>query len=132
MKFSALLLVLVLSITGCVQYGQPATPAATPVTQVIEIMASGFNSSSLTIKTGDTVVWVNKNTAPHWPASAVHPTHKAYPGSDTAKCGTGETIFDACKGLAQGESFKFTFNSKGTWFYHDHLNPSLFGKIVVE
>ena len=131
MKFSPMLLVLVLGIAGCVQYGQQptATPAAT---NVIEITASGFNPSSLTIKAGETVTWLNNGNAPTWPASAVHPTHRVYPGSDITKCGTGETIFDACKGLANGESFSFTFNNKGTWGYHDHLNPSLFGKIVVE
>ncbi|MEK6824273.1 MAG: hypothetical protein AABY02_00300, partial [Nanoarchaeota archaeon] len=63
-----------------------------------------------------------------------HPSHKNYPGSDIAKCGTSEasTIFDACKGLAQGESYSFTFNEVGSWNYHDHLNPNLRGTVIVE
>jgi len=62
----------------------------------------------------------------------MHPTHTVYPGSDVKKCGSDESIFDACKGLEQGESFSFTFNEIGSWGYHDHLRASTTGKIVVE
>ena len=102
---------------------------------VIEITSSGFTPSTLTISKGDTVTWINKDTEEHWPASALHPTHTVYPGSDIKKCGTAEqgNIFDACDpGLAPGESFSFTFNEVGTWSYHDHLIGGLFGKIIVE
>ena len=70
----------------------------------------------------------------HWPASALHPTHTVYPGSDIQKCGTseGDKIFDSCTGLNKGESFSFTFNEKGDWRYHDHLNPNLNGVITVQ
>ena len=80
------------------------------------------------IKTGDTVKWINNDTAPHWPASAAHPTHTVYPELG----GCIGSKFDACKGLANGEPFMFTFTHKGSWKYHDHLNPSLWGTIVVE
>jgi plastocyanin len=96
------------------------------------ITSSGFSPRILTIKVGDTVTWVNKDSAPHWPASDVHPTHRLYPGSGIEKCGSGEEIFDACKGLAPGETFSFTFKYKGTWPYHDHLNPGLTGTIIVQ
>ncbi len=99
--------------------------------RTIEITSTGFGPSTITIAKGAAVMWLNKDTAGHWPASAVHPTHKVYPGSDIAKCGTGEEIFDACKGLAQGESFTFRFNEKGTWQYHDHVTPSMFGTVNV-
>jgi len=101
---------------------------------VIEITSSGFTPSTLTVSKGDTVTWINMDTEPHWPASALHPTHTIYPGSDIEKCGTSEesTIFDACKGIAPGESFSFTFNEEGSWSYHDHINLGLFGKIVVQ
>ena len=101
---------------------------------VIEITSSGFSQKTLTIKKGETVTWVNKDTEEHWPASAMHPTHTVYPGSDIEKCGTSEekNIFDACKGLAPGESYSFTFNEIGSWGYHDHIMANLFGKIIVE
>ena len=121
----------------------PSTPAANPPSpssssgggsHIIEITASGYTPNPLTVKAGDTVVWVNKDTQQHWPASALHPTHKVYPDSDIRKCNTIEqsTIFDACKGMAQGETFSFTFTEKGTWQYHDHLTAGRSGTIVVE
>ena len=77
-------------------------------------------------------MFVNKDTAQHWPASAVHPTHVVYPESG----GCIGSKFDACKGLAEGETFEFVFSEKGSWKYHDHLNccsdPAFFGTIVVE
>lgn len=97
----------------------------------IEISDSGFSPSRLEINQGDRVTFINNGNAPSWPASAVHPTHKSYPGSDIAKCDSGEEIFDACKGLSKGESFSFTFNEVGEWRYHNHLNPSLTGVVVV-
>ncbi len=100
----------------------------------VKITASGFEPKTLTVKTGTIVTFVNEDSNKHWPASATHPTHKVYPGSGIEKCGiVGETnIFDACRGLAQGESFSFTFNEKGSWKYHDHLNVPSTGTIVVE
>ena len=101
----------------------------------IEITSEGsFVPAELKIKAGDTVTWVNKDTKENWPASAIHPTHTVYPGSDIKKCGTSEesSIFDACRGLAQGESWSFTFNEKGSWNYHNHLVLGLYGKVIVE
>ena len=110
-----------------------ASNSAEPQTKTIEITSSGFNPSPININAGDKVVFLNKDTTSHWPASAMHPTHTVYPGSDINKCGTSEqnNIFDACKGLKQGESFSFTFSQKGSWNYHDHLSPKLFGKVIV-
>jgi hypothetical protein len=50
------------------------------------------------------------------------------------KCGTPEQnkIFDACRGVKQGESWSFVFNEVGKWYYHDHLNPFWKGEIVVK
>lgn len=112
---------------------QPQTQDSGPT---IEITSEGFNPQTLIIKAGDTVTFINKDTTHttgHWPASAFHPTHTEYLGSDIAKCGTSEenSIFDACKGLKEGGSYKFKFDQKGSWKYHDHLNPSLWGTIVV-
>lgn len=100
---------------------------------VVEITATEFSPNTLTIKQGDSVQFLNKDSSLHWPASAMHPEHKVYPGSDIEKCKTADKnkIFDACKGLAQDEEFRFTFNEKGTWRYHDHLKVSLTGTIVV-
>lgn len=98
---------------------------------VIEMSSSGFSPSSITIKKGDTVTFKTVDSGSYWPASAVHPTHTVYPGSGIDKCGTGAQIFDACGGIGEGQSWSFTFNEVGSWNYHNHLNPSNFGKIIV-
>lgn len=102
--------------------------------KTIEYTDSGFSPNPLTIQAGETVTFINRSLKPVWPASAMHPTHTVYPGSDIKKCGTAEqsAIFDACRGLNPGESWSFQFNEKGSWNYHDHLGPTKFGKIVVE
>ena len=100
----------------------------------ISLTATSFSPQELTINVGETVTFINHGVKARWPASDIHPTHQLYPGSGLIKCGTPEagSIFDACRGLNPGESFSFTFNEKGTWFYHDHLEAFTSGKIIVE
>lgn len=117
-------------------YKPSPQPEAQPAKNTVEITPSGYTPSALTIKAGETVTWVNKDSVAHWIASAQHPTHKVYPGSGIEKCGTPEEkdIFDACAGIKPGDSWSFTFNEKGSWNYHDHMDVKapFFGKIIVE
>ena len=150
MLLVALILGIIL-VTGCTQTNKntsentQTTEKSTGTTLVIpipagaknnfvEITADGFNPKTLTINAGDTVTWVNKDSGGHWPASAMHPTHEVYPDSSITKCGTDEqkNIFDACTALVKSEKWSFTFNNVGTWNYHDHLDPSLWGTIIVK
>ena len=103
------------------------TTAPAAPTNTIEITSAGFSPSALTISSGETVTFVNKDTTSHWPASNVHPIHTLYP--ETGGCIGSK--FDACKGLAQDEMFSFTFNQVGTWNYHDHTSPGSTGTITV-
>ncbi len=134
MKMLVLLLIAsVVLVSGCTQYGQQAQqpaplPKGTGGEKNIEITGSGFSPSTMTVDAGNTVTFINKDSKPHWPASAVHPSHGAYPEPG----GCIGSRFDACKGLNNGEVWKFTFNQKGTWKYHDHLNPGLTGTVVVK
>ncbi|MBI2635587.1 MAG: hypothetical protein HYW79_03555 [Parcubacteria group bacterium] len=96
------------------------TSAAAPKTWTVEHANNRFTPRELKIKKGDTVTWVNKSGILTWPASAMHPTHQVYPG------------FDALKGLGKEESYSFKFDRVGSWKYHDHLNPSSTGVVVVE
>ena len=103
-------------------------------TYTVRITSGGFEPATMTAEHGDTVIFRNDASSAAWPASFVHPTHTVYPGSGIEKCGTSAqgSIFDACRGLATGESFSFQFNEHGTWRYHNHLNPGMTGTIVVE
>ncbi len=96
-------------------------------THVVSMTDKGYLPMSLTIKKGDTVTFKNDGTEASWPASAIHPTHAGYP----TKGGCLGSTFDACKGIAPGDAWSFTFDVVGSWGYHDHLNPSHFGKIIV-
>ncbi len=100
------------------------TPAPTPTTdqnksQQIIMNASGFAPASITVKKGTKVTFVNNDSRVHWPASDPHPVHTDLAG------------FDAGKGIPQGGSYTYTFGKIGTWTYHDHLNPTLKGKVIV-
>ncbi|OGN09785.1 MAG: hypothetical protein A3J46_00780 [Candidatus Yanofskybacteria bacterium RIFCSPHIGHO2_02_FULL_41_11] len=120
--------------TPSAQVSPTISPAANNDSQVqtITYTDSGFSPATLNVDAGTTVKFVNNSTLSVWPASAMHPIHNLYPGSDIAKCGTGVSIFDACVGLAPGQSWSFTFDSKGEWKYHDHLRVKHFGTIIVK
>jgi len=143
MKNVIVIVIVIVIILGGVWYissnntqepGNQVSPAGNLVSNVVTIASSGFSPSSLTVQKGETITFKNESSQPAWPASAIHPTHTVYPGSSIAKCGTtGEAgIFDACKGLLKGEAWSFQFDIPGTWKYHDHLNPSRNGTIVVQ
>lgn len=108
------------------------TPA--PKTYEIAFTDSGYVPSALTIKVGDTVVFKNMTTGGMWPASAMHPTHMLYGGTSLQDhCPDIENNdFDACKSIAAGQSWSFTFTKAGAWGFHDHLKLGNFGKITVE
>jgi len=122
------------NITSTFDNKTPQSVPTTPSGNVIEITSSGFSPETITIGVGETVTWINKKSGISRPATDIHPTHFIYPGSDIKKCGTveAESIFDACRILAQEETYEFTFNEEGSWRYHDHLNPRTRGTIIVE
>ena len=102
--------------------------------KVVVYSASSFSPSEIRIKAGDTVSFRNENSLPFWPGSALHPTHAVYDGTTfDAHCAEGATpSFDACREIEPGGGWSFVFNKVGSWKYHDHLNASRTGTIVVE
>jgi len=89
---------------------------------------AGFAPQVLTVKQGKVVTFKNLSSSKMWPASEHHLTHEIYP----TKGGCFNSTFDACRSLAPNESWSFKFDIPGTWQYHDHLNPSKTGTVVVE
>lgn len=89
-------------------------------THKVEMTSAGFSPKELTIKKGDIVEFINKDSRKHWPASGIHPTHLI--------CGG----FDALKGIDTGATYSHTFTESKICPMHDHLIPNLFGKITVE
>lgn len=90
-----------------------------PNNRTVIILADKFTPQELTIKKGETVTFINRDSDDRWPASDDHPSHQRY------------SQFDPKHALAPGEKWSFTFDRSGTWEYHDHIYPSLTGKIKV-
>lgn len=108
--------------------------ALTPQEYEVVYGENGYQPENLTIRVGDTVVFNNKSTNKMWTASNVHPTHTEYPGTDIKNCFSGERagMFDECEGAEEGQKWAFTFTQEGTWGYHNHLNSSHLGTIIVQ
>ncbi len=99
----------------------PVIQETPPVNQsIVTYNESGFSPSVLRVRVGTIVVFKNEESDPIWVASNPHPIHTDY------------SEFDARRGYTKGESYSFTFTTLGTWKYHDHLNSSEGGTIVVE
>lgn len=92
---------------------------------------SGFRPKTVTIEKNETVVWESNNSG-MWVASNEHPIHTEYSDTELSKhCqrGTGNNAFDQC---TSGDRYYFTFEKEGTWEYHNHLDTSAEGKVIVE
>lgn len=79
--------------------------------------------NELSIKLGDSIEFRNSDLKDHWPASAPHPSHSAYPK------------FDPKAALKPGDIWTFKFEKAGTWKFHDHLNaanPKFQGTVIVQ
>lgn len=105
---------------------QPATPPALPVGAGVSLKADvaitaggTFSPAVVTVKKGSTVTWTNDGDAQVWIASNPHPTHTDYPG------------FDSKAAIDPGNTYSFTFNNVGSWGYHNHLNPTVQGTVIV-
>jgi plastocyanin len=84
---------------------------ATPVTHTVVMEGVKFEPETLTVKRGETVVWVNKDPFPH---------------TVTAK-GT----FDS-HDIAAGKSWKYTARKAGEFVYICTLHPNMKGTLKVE
>lgn len=105
------------------KYGTPGVglaPVEAMQTTVRYTARDGFLPAVLRIAKGTTVTFTNDDVEPLWVASNPHPTHTGYPE------------LNSNGSLSQGEIFVFTFNRLGTWGYHNHLNASWQGTVIVE
>lgn len=87
--------------------------------QAVEMTSEGFAPNEITVDQNQTIIFINKDEKPRWPASNVHPTHEIYPQ------------FDSKEPIKPGKSWVFKPQKVGEWRYHDHLFPHMRGKLVV-
>lgn len=102
--------------TPAAQYS-PA-PASSEKNSII-LNSNGFSPSPFTIKTGDSVYWVNQSGKTATIDSDTHPTHMAYAPLNLGSFDNGATL-------------SLTFDKAGSYGYHNHYNPSVRGTIIVE
>lgn len=86
---------------------------------IVTVKSTGFDPSSLNIKKGQRVVWVNKSGGKVTVNSNNHPTHLVYPPLNLGE-------------FKDGFSVQLVFGETGKFGYHNHYNPSQTGEIIVE
>ena len=106
------------TVTQTQEQQQTQTAAGT-----VTFSDSGVSPSTVTIKSGESLTWVNNSSKSVQVGSANHPTHTL-----NRELTSGEFVTE----LAPGASATVTLTKKGTWGYHNHLDPSVTGKGVVE
>lgn len=77
----------------------------------VSILSTGFSPASITVSSGSTVTWTNKDNMMHTVTTA----------DGTISSGD----------IAGGSTFNKTFTTVGTFNYFDSHNPSMTGVIVV-
>jgi len=125
----AVLAVLVLAACGGSSGGSGSgTPASSPTSaaggSTVAIADFAFSPQTLTVTAGATVTWTNNDGAPH--------TVTATDGPSTSAQTTG--AFDSGN-FGQGQTFSFTFDKAGTYYYDCTLHAaqaSMHGTVVVQ
>lgn len=87
--------------------------------KMVNLTKAGFEPQTITIKVGTKVTWVNKSGETATINSDPHPTHTLWPFLNLGR-------------FEDGASVSATFDKAGTYTYHNHLNPSQTGTVVVE
>lgn len=85
----------------------------------VTLTATGFNPQIITVKVGTKVAWTNKSGENATVNSAPHPTHTAYP---PLNLGT----------FVDGAIVSLVFDKAGSYGYHNHLDASQKGTVIVE
>lgn len=96
--------------------------SASPIVQAqntVTLTANDWSPATLTIKAGQTVTWVNKSGQEATVNSNPHPIHTDYPPLNLGSFPDGGTL-------------SLTFPTAGTYGYHNHLDPSETGMIIVQ
>lgn len=106
------------SSTGTSQ-SSPTDGTPTGAETVITYSDNGYSPSSVTVKAGDKVVIKNTSSRSMQFDSDPHPAHTTNPELNVGS-------------VPPGQEMSFVVDTKGTFGYHNHLNASQKGTIVVE
>lgn len=106
---------LVPATTMLLSWGAVASPLAVehrPKRHVVEIRGFEFRPAVLEVAAGDTVVWINRDLAPH------------------TATGTGNARWDTGT-LSEGEQGSYIAEGEGEQPYYCELHPIMKGKLIV-
>lgn len=93
------------------------TPATNSPT--IQISSSGYSPATLTVAVGATVTWTNTGNTMANVSSDPHPQHTTYPPLNLGI-------------IKPGASESLQFDTPGTYTFHNHLNATQTGTIIVK
>ena len=117
--FGIAVLLVVLILASLTVVHQTTKPKAAISSAQVSISSSGFFPKLIELKQGTTVTWTNYDSSPHQVSSDPYPSNDKLSSLNSLA-------------LAANDSFSYTFNTKGTFTYHDNLNPfKLLGTVVV-
>ena len=110
-------------VSGVIVLMHTASTAATPkAPAIVTITDKGFVPQTMTIQVGQSVLWINDASSKHQIAA------DPYPANNSAPAGLNDPV-----PLLKGQSYGFTYTSKGSYNYHDQLNPYNFkGNVIVK
>lgn len=120
---------MVVTLAGCsANTSQPSSSDSTQQTTssaeelssiAIDFSDEGFNPAETKAKVGEKVEFKNSSSATVQVNSAPHPVHTLFPELNIGA-------------IEPGSSKSLTFSKVGSYTYHNHLNASQKGTIVVE
>jgi plastocyanin len=108
------------------QTNQPATSSGSENEEeatTITYTNNGFSPTTVTIKSGETIRWINESDRDVEIGANPHPIH-----TGNKEVSGGEFVLK----LAPGESSTVTITKTGENKYHDHLRSAFGGTIIVE
>ncbi|WP_037360496.1 cupredoxin domain-containing protein [Amycolatopsis orientalis] len=108
-RFFALLAVAVLCLLTA-----PLMAPAAAATQTVMMQDYAYAPASLTVHVGDTVTWIQHDTAPHDVVTTSAPVAFRSPQ------------------LSQGQSWSYTFQTPGTYAYYCSVHPDMRAQVIVQ
>jgi plastocyanin len=111
-RYRSLVWLLAALAAAAVGAGPPATAAARkPATHTVTIEGSRFEPSVLTVRTGDAILWVNKDVFPH---------------TATSQAGGFDSL-----SIAAGKSWRYTAGQAGEFAYTCTFHPAMKGRLRI-
>lgn len=98
--------------------------------RAVTIEGIAFEPDELTVSTGDTVVWTNKDDVDHTVTSG-EAGDQGVPGVDEGTPAKPNGLFDDALARA-GSTSSFTFEEPGTYLYFCRVHAAMKGVITVE